>query len=148
MDKIDNELIRLLASNSRYTLKELSEKVFMSPPAVAARIKKLESEGVILSYGVQLDLKRLGYTIIAFISMRISLEKKEKFLDFIPTVTQVIECNCITGNHSVLIKVAVRSTSELDALLLQFQKFGTTETEVVFCTPVEPRNPALTEIVT
>lgn len=143
MDKIDDKLIKLLASNSRYTLKELSEKVFLSPPAVAARIKKLESEGIILSYGVQLDLHKLGYEIVAFIFMRIPPEKKERFIQNVPSFPQVIECNCITGNYSALVKAALRSTSELDDFVVRLQKFGATQTEVVFCTPVTPRNPDL-----
>ena len=48
MDKIDRKLIRLLQENARYTLKQLSEKVYLSSPAVAARIEKLEELGIIL----------------------------------------------------------------------------------------------------
>ena len=41
MDKIDKKLLKLLQENARYSLKQLYEKVYLSSPAVAARIEKL-----------------------------------------------------------------------------------------------------------
>ena len=41
LDEIDLKIIRLLRENGRMSLKELSSEVFLTPPAVAARIEKL-----------------------------------------------------------------------------------------------------------
>ena len=37
------------------------------------------------------------------------------------------------------IKVAYKTTVELDAFIGKLQRFGNTETQIVFSTPVEPR---------
>ena len=42
MDKIDIKILSLLQENARYPLKYLAEKVFLSSPAVSARIERLE----------------------------------------------------------------------------------------------------------
>lgn len=42
MDKIDKKLITLLQNNARMPLKALAENVFLSSPAVSARIERLE----------------------------------------------------------------------------------------------------------
>ena len=68
MDKIDRMLIRLLQQNARYSLKQLSERVFLSSPAVAARIEKLEREGVITGYRANVDLDKTGYHITVFVN--------------------------------------------------------------------------------
>lgn len=39
----------------------------------------------------------------------------------------------------MLIKVAFPSTMELDSFIGQLQKYGKTETQIVFSTPVKPR---------
>ena len=43
MDKIDVKILSLLQENARYPLKFLAEKVFLSSPAVSARIERLEN---------------------------------------------------------------------------------------------------------
>ena len=45
MDSIDLKLITLLQKNARTPLKILANQVFLSSPATAARIEKLEKEG-------------------------------------------------------------------------------------------------------
>ena len=50
MDKIDKKLVTLLQENARMPLKSLAEQVFLSSPAVSARIERLEKEGIITSY--------------------------------------------------------------------------------------------------
>ena len=63
MDHIDKKLLRLLQENARYSLKQLSERVYLSSPAVAARIDKLEREGVINGYHADANLDKMGYHI-------------------------------------------------------------------------------------
>lgn len=139
MDKIDRKLIKLLQENARYPLKYLAEQVFLSPPAVATRIDKLEKSGVITGYSAKVDKLKLGYNITAFINLAMSPKEKPVFYPFINACPNVIECNCVTGAYSMLIKVAYETTLELDACIGQLQKFGNTETQIVFSTPVEHR---------
>lgn len=139
MDKIDRKLIKLLQENARYPLKYLAEQVFLSPPAVATRIDKLEKAGVITGYSAKVDKLKLGYNITAFINLAMSPKEKPVFYPFINACPNVIECNCVTGAYSMLIKVAYATTLELDAFIGQLQKFGNTETQIVFSTPVEHR---------
>ena len=52
MDKIDFQLINLLKKDARMPLKDLAEKVFLSSPATAARLERLEKKGIISGYSV------------------------------------------------------------------------------------------------
>ena len=134
MDKIDKKLLRLLQENARYSLKQLSEKVYLSSPAVAARIEKLEEEGIIT-----------GYHITAFINLEMTPKQKASFIPFIAEVPNVIECNTVSGNYSMLMKVSFPSTSDLDLFIGQLQKFGHTETQIVFSVPVPHRGIVMKE---
>ena len=139
MDKIDFKIIELLQKNARYPLKHLAEEVFLSTPAVSARIEKLENSGVITGYTAQVDPLKLGYNIKAFINLEMTPTQKTEFYPFIAQCPNVLECNCITGKYSMLIKVAYPTTLELDAFIGKLQKFGNTETQIVFSTAVEHR---------
>jgi Lrp/AsnC family leucine-responsive transcriptional regulator len=139
MDKVDLKLIELLQKNARYSLKHLAEEVFLSTPAVSTRILKLEETGVITGYSAQVDPLKLGYNIKAFINLEMSPKLKPEFYPFVAACPNVLECNCVTGMYSMLIKVAYHTTVELDTFIGELQKFGNTQTQIVFSTAVEHR---------
>ena len=136
MDTIDRKILTILQQNARTPLKVIAEQVFLSSPAVSARIERLESAGYIQGYQAQLSCAALGYQIKAFISLEVEPSQKPEFYPFIESISNVIECNCVTGNYSMLMKVAFPSTIELDGFIGQLQHFGKTQTQIVFSTPV------------
>lgn len=139
MDEIDKKIITLLQGNARIPLKALAEHVFLSSPAVSARIERLEKENIISGYEAKINQSKLGYHITAFINLEIIPAQKPEFYPFVRSCPNVLECNCVTGDFSMLIKVAFSDTVELDSFIGQLQKFGRTSTQIVFSTPVEPR---------
>ena len=76
MDKIDKMLVALVQKNARTPLKQLAQKVFLSSPAVSARLERLEKEGVIKGYMAVIDPVKLGYHITAFINLEMSPKEK------------------------------------------------------------------------
>ena len=111
MDKIDKKIITLLQQNARMPLKALAENVFLSSPAVSARIERLEKEEIIEGYEVKINQLKLGYHITAFINLEVAPVQKPDFYPFIKSCPNVVECNCVTGNYSMLLKVIHLSAS-------------------------------------
>ncbi len=139
MDKIDVALLSMLQKNARLPIKAMAEEVFLSSPAISARIEKLEKLGIITGYMAIVDPLKLGYHITAFINLEMTPKQKPEFYPFIRSCPNVLECNCVTGMYSMLIKVAFPSTMELDTFIGQLQKFGNTSTQIVFSTSVQTR---------
>ena len=140
MDQIDQKLIALLQQNARMPLKAIAAQVFLSAPAVSARIEKLEAQQLIQGYHAQIDRQKLGYQITAFIGLELPAKQKPEFYPFIEACPNVLECNCVTGVYSMLIKVAFPTTQELDAFIGELSRFGNTSTQIVFSTPVPHRD--------
>lgn len=140
MDQIDQKLIAILQENARMPLKAIAAQVFLSAPAVSARIEKLEAQKLIRGYHAEIDPQKLGYHITAFISLELSAQQKPEFYPFIEACPNVLECNCVTGVYSMLIKVAFPSTQELDRFIGELSHFGNTSTQIVFSTPVPHRD--------
>lgn len=140
MDKIDRQILDILQENARTPLKAIAEKVFLSSPAVSIRIEHLEQQGVIKGFKTTIDQQKLGYHITAFINLAMAPTLKSEFYPFIQKEPNVLECNCITGEYSMLLKVAFPSTMDLDVFIGRLQQFGKTSTQIVFSTPVEPRS--------
>ena len=106
MDDIDRKILKLLQANARMSLKTIAEKTFLSSPAVSARIERLEKDGIIAGYHAFVDPMKLGYHILAFINLDVVPEDKPKFYAYANDVPNVLECNCVTGEYSMLMKVA------------------------------------------
>ena len=142
----DRKILKLLQANARMSLKTIAEKTFLSSPAVSARIERLEKDGIIAGYHAFVDPMKLGYHILAFINLDVVPEDKPKFYAYANDVPNVLECNCVTGEYSMLMKVAFQSTMDLDIFIGQLQKFGKTSTQIVFSTQVGPRGVDVDEI--
>lgn len=137
MDNIDRKILTILQQNARTPLKVIAEQVFLSSPAVSARIERLEAAGYILGYQAQLSCAAMGYQIKAFINLEIEPSQKPEFYPYIEGCPNVMECDCVTGDYSMFIKVCFHTTQELDQFINQLHRFGRTRTQIVFSTPVE-----------
>ena len=145
MDHNDRRILNILQKNARTPLKEIAEQVFLSSPAVSARIACLENSGVLTGYQAQVDAPRLGYMVKAFINLDMDPSRKPEFYPYIESCPNVVECCCVTGDYSMLIEVLFGTTQELDQFINHLQHFGRTRTQIVFSTPVEHRGVPLDE---
>lgn len=139
MDHIDHKIIDLLQRDARAPLKEIADRVFLSSPAVSARIARLEKSGILTGYQAQINAPQLGYLVKAFINLDMDPQRKPEFYPYIQECPNVVECNCVTGDYSMLIEVLFGTTQELDTFINHLQQFGRTRTQIVFSTPVEHR---------
>lgn len=55
LDHIDEQIIKLLHENARIPLKTIASQVFLSSPAVSARIERLEQAGIITGYTAKVN---------------------------------------------------------------------------------------------
>lgn len=139
LDHIDREILDMLQENARISLKEIAEKVFLSSPAVSARIDNLMECGYIEGFHARINVEKMGFHVKAFINLEVSPVDKQEFYPYIKSCKNVVECNCVTGDYSMLMEVLFPNTDELDQFIGELQRFGRTKTLIVFSTPVEYR---------
>jgi Lrp/AsnC family leucine-responsive transcriptional regulator len=140
LDPIDRKIIRILLKNARTPVKEIASQVFLSSPAVSARIDKLEKAGIIRGFHAEVDYHRFGYHIKAFINLEVAPNQKQEFYPYIQGIDNVVECNCVTGDYSMLIETVFQTTEQLDHFINELQHFGKTKTLIAFSTSVEHRD--------
>ncbi len=117
---VDCELIERLQADARTTQAELARAVGLSQPAVAERIHRLEAQGVITGYVAQVDARRLGADVTAFIGVGIEHPKHfERFTQKVLALPEVLECHRVAGADSYLLKVKTHNTASLDRLLVE-----------------------------
>lgn len=143
MDAIDRKILQLLERDARIPLKQLAKAVYLSSPAVSARIRNLEQQGILTGYRAIVDIQRIGYPIQAFINLEMEPRQKAEFYPWAGGEENILECNCVTGQYSMLLRVAFCSTMDLDQFIGKLQRFGRTQTQIVFSTPIALRAPGI-----
>ena len=140
LDEVDEKILELLEKDARISLKDMAEYVFLSSTAVSSRIERLKVAGIIEGFHVQINPIALGYYTKAFINVEVDPIQKQEFYPFIEQCENVVQCNCVTGEYSMLVEVVFKTTMALDGFIGELQRFGKTKTLISFSTSVEHRN--------
>ena len=114
-DVYDIAILREVQHSAKITVKELSEKVNLSPTPVFERLKKLEKEGYITGYHARLNPKLLGLnlTVMCYVSLRYHQKDLiEIFMREVVLFPEVRECFHIAGMYDFLLRVMI---SDMDA---------------------------------
>ena len=118
LDKIDKQLIELLAENGRTTLSDLSKKVGLSVSPCQSRIKKLEEQKYILGYHAQINYQKLEKAHVAFVQVSLSNTRARALEEFnveVGKLEAVEQCHMIAGGFDYLLKVR---TTDIDSYRL------------------------------
>lgn len=121
MDAKDRQILEVLQRDGRIAHTKLAEIVELSAPAVLARVRKLEEQGVIKGYQALVDPSKVGHPIIAYIGVSIihhQREPLERVSVRIQEFSQVLEAYHLTGSTDYLLKVAVPSIQALEHFLM------------------------------
>ena len=86
LDKLDLQIIHEMMANAEVSYADLGKKLFVSGGTIHVRIKKLEEAGIVKGTRLSVDLKQLGYDVIAFIG--IYLEKSSLYDSVAPGTPQ------------------------------------------------------------
>ena len=111
LDTADRKIVELLQEDARLPLKSIADKVSLTSPTVSARIDRLEKDGVITGYRASVNPEVFDYRIKAFINLEVEPVRKKEFYPYITDCPNVIECNCVTGDYSMLMEVVFHTTS-------------------------------------
>ena len=131
VDNVDKQLIDILKDNSRLSFADLGRKVNLSPSAVRERVQKLEELKVIKKYSIQLDNKKLGNDIEAFILLKVFPGQLKQVLKKINNFEEIKEAHRITGSQNIHLKVVVKNQLSLQELLDQLMVFSDTNTFLI-----------------
>ena len=118
LDKLDLQIIQEMMEDAEVSYADLGKKLFVSGGTIHVRIKKLEELGVVKGKKLSVDLKELGYDVIAFIG--IYLEKSSLYDSVakeLKKVPQLVRLNYTTGNYSMFAEIVCKDIQQLRYVL-------------------------------
>ncbi len=129
IDAYDTRILAELQADARISLAELGRRVHLSQPAVAERVRKLESSGVITGYRAKVNLGALGYGIRAI--MRVGRAEYARVIKIIQQTPEVVNAYNVTGEDSWILEIAVIDVAHLDAVVTRFCMLTETSTSII-----------------
>ena len=144
-DQKNLQLLRLLQKNPRVPISQLARKIGMSNPAVKERVLRLEENGILAGFHLELNPKELGYHVMAFVRIRPLPGHLNKVAELAQSIPEITECHRITGEDCFILKLYLEEISNLDRVLDRFLAHGQTTTSIVQSSPVPPRSLPLIE---
>lgn len=139
LDATNLTLLRELQGDARTSLAELGRRVGLSSPAVAERIRRLESTGVIRGYHADVDPRRIGYTLGVAIRIRPMPRQLAAVAALARDTPEVVECHRVTGDDCYLITAYVRDVEHLEVLIDSLAAYGQTTSSIMQSSPVPRR---------
>lgn len=127
LDTIDLQILDILQRQANISNAELGRRVNLSPPATHARIKRLETEGFIIRQVAILDQQKLGFDLLCYIFISTDIHQAEQLEileNNLETMSEVLECQCLTGEYDYLLKVANKNRRELQEFIRKLNKLG------------------------
>ena len=118
IDKLDLQIIQQLMHDANISYAEIGKKLFVSAGTIHVRIKKLQEAGILSGMKFQVDLKRMGYDVIAFIG--IYLEKSSLYDNVakeLMKIPEIVRMNYTTGNYSIFAEIVCKDIAQLRKVL-------------------------------
>ncbi len=124
LEKIDIEILKNLANNSRIKIIDLAEKIKTSITVIRYRLKQLEDKKIILGYKYALNPKLLDYeTCKALISLKnINEQKRKELINYCKAVPNTINIVLTIGLWDIEIEFEVKNFEEYYKIMSDAQE--------------------------
>ena len=140
LDETGWHILEALQENARLSFSELGQRVGLSSPAVAERVRRMEDTGIITGYRAEVNTAKIGYPITAIIRISNSPgERCTRLTASTQEIPEVLECHRVTGSDSLIMKIMASSVEHLEALIDRLSEHGLLTTSIVLSTVVSRR---------
>lgn len=126
---MENEILRILAENSRLTNEQIAVMIGKTEEEVAQAVKDLENKNIVLGYPALVDWEKTGEDVVmAYIEVKVTPQRGQGFdkvAERIYQYPQVKSCNLMSGGFDLF--VAVEGKSMKEVALFVAEKLATIE---------------------
>jgi len=125
MDSKDMKILNILMKEGRKPYTEIAKELGTSESSIRKRVRKMEDEGIIKGYKVEVEPSKIGYGVVALTGFDTNPE------DFLTVANKLCEFDEVkkvwtsTGDHMIMTEIWARDGKELSNII--FNKIGKIE---------------------
>lgn len=143
LDDIDRRLLEALTESPRAGLVQISRRAGIARNTAQAHLDRLLAAGVIVGFGPEIDLSRVGYAVSAIVSLEIAQGRRGSIDEHLAAIPEIVEAWMTTGSSDLLCRVVARDNDHLGhviAEILEVPGVTRTTTSLLLSTPIAPRS--------
>jgi len=122
VDESDRKILRVITNDARLAIVEIAQKTGLDPKVVRYRMKKLEKDGIILSYVTAPNFEKLGFE---FFQVNISLKDPEKMrqvLQYFDSTNACLFALEMVGRYDLAVELHLESGEQLKKIIDGFRE--------------------------
>lgn len=135
LDTTDKKILNILQEDTRTTNAAIGKAVGLSAAAIHGRVKRLERDGVIKRFTVEIDPASVGMEILAFAHVFLSeMSRSDEAAREFSKIAEVMEVHYTVGEACFLLKLRCPDTNSLEDVLTRINDIGpvrATQTNIV-----------------
>ncbi|MCJ8153006.1 Lrp/AsnC family transcriptional regulator [Chryseobacterium sp. SSA4.19] len=108
LDEKDLSILRILQKDAKLSVRDISNKISLSPTPTHERIKRMEKLGIIKEYTTVIDRRKVnkGMMVICMIALNAHNKKTAgHFIEQVSRLKEVVEFYNISGDFDFMLKI-------------------------------------------
>ncbi|MEV0034402.1 Lrp/AsnC family transcriptional regulator [Streptomyces sp. NPDC050804] len=118
LDAIDHDILRILQTDGRASIRSVAERVHVSRANAYARINRLIDDGVIRGFSARVDHERAGQGASAYITLKIVQNSWRTVREQLEELPGAAHIALVSGDFDVLLLVHAPDNRSLRELVL------------------------------
>jgi DNA-binding Lrp family transcriptional regulator len=142
IDQLDVQILGKLTVNARTGIAELAAELGVSRNTVQVRLRRLETEGILLGFQPIINLSAVGVPVQALVTLEIDQREMSRIVRGLESLPEVLEVKIQAGHEDLLVHVAIGSLEELQVLtaaIVEIDGVRKTNSTFTVATPIPYR---------
>lgn len=117
IDRVDREILKLLAMDASLSLQEIAAKVGLTPTPCWKRIRRMEQEGIIQRRIAVLDPAKVGLPVSVFVAVETADHSADwlgRFATIVAETPEIVDAWRMSGDVDYLLHVVVPDIAAYD----------------------------------
>jgi Lrp/AsnC family transcriptional regulator len=117
LDRLDREILRLIAHDASLSLAEIAEKIGLTPTPCWKRIRRMEEAGIIIGRVARIDPIKVGLPVSAFVAVETADHSAvwlQRFADVVRDTPEIVDAWRMSGDVDYLLHVVVPDITAYD----------------------------------
>ncbi|HET8561262.1 MAG TPA: Lrp/AsnC family transcriptional regulator [Marmoricola sp.] len=120
MDALDARILLAVDDDPDATSLALASSLGIARNTLHARLRRLQSAGVVREFSRRVDPAALGRGLVAYVSIELSQTTGRRATEALRAFPEVVEMHSTTGHGDLLVKVVARDPGDLHRLTGRF----------------------------
>lgn len=117
----DYDIIQILLQNSRKSFVEIAKELNVTESAVRKRIRRMEKDGIIERYSIDVNPKKLGFGMRVLLGIDTTPQSYISTIQKLKTMDQILRIYSSSGDHMIILECWMKNDSNLNYFIKQLE---------------------------